>query len=876
MWNLFRKKGKVFGKYEYINFKEPALVAEEPKVVPVSDGENIWTSDGGTPNQTEQSSDGTGQASDVGDVGGGEISTEFEKKLVLPRKIVRGLLLALTFLVPLFFLPFTAPGDVLVFNKQILIFSLSLVGLVAWLAIVVQEGGLVSRKSGLEWGVLAVVAASLVSAILSFQVYWSFTSGLGFLTIFALALFFFLTLNFFEKKDIGKIINVFITSVSLAVLASLLNLFGLPVFKLVSQISYKDLLVDSRFNTVGSASELGMLAVFALVLLIGSCFRLDSSDSKFKGLKLVAGLILALFLIVLNLWSLFVVLAVGMFGVVLALGLAQKNNPSSVLSGGGGQKIKLKTSQLVVPLVILVLSGVFALSSRYFDFGLSGGLLKEKLPIETSLSQRGSLDIAVNAFKMKPAFGFGPGNYSLVYDQFKPDSINNTSFWSSRFSNSVSEFFDFLAEGGAVAVAALMILLFLIARAIWRHSSEVFPAFVTVLALFFLFPFNLPMLFGFWLLVSLTAVSAGAGRQETKIKMDDASFSSIAISLAFVLVLVSGLVGAYLLAQKYRGELYFAQAARMSGADRAEIDSMILLVGKAVSADKNNSSYLNSLANLLLRRVSLDIKDKEDKPEEVKKRIEDNTRTIIQTANQMTVVQKNNSASWFNAGLVYENLIGFVGGADEAALTAYREYLKKSPKDPNGYVRIGNIYLLRADNTGAALREAKSKGQEVKNEEEIKTAVTKDYKNAEDSYKKAIELKADLATALYNLGTVYEREAKLKEAVKQLELTKLLNQSNPGLAFELGLLYYRDNQKDKALAEMTRAVSLFKDYSNARWYLALMLEEKGELDSAIAQLQEILKLDANKDNPVVLEKIAALEKGKREFPPGKITSKKPL
>ena len=158
--------------------------------------------------------------------------------------------------------------------------------------------------------------------------------------------------------------------------------------------------------------------------------------------------------------------------------------------------------------------------------------------------------------------------------------------------------------------------------------------------------------------------------------------------------------------------------------------------------------------------------------------------------------------------------------------------------------------------------------QEKTREEQMKTLSI--------TLKKAIELKGDLATALYNLGTVYERESKIKEAVKQLELTKLLNQSNPGLAFELGLLYYRDNQKDKALPEMARAVNLFKDYSNARWYLALMLEERGEIDMAIVQLQEILKLDANKGNSVILEKMAALEKGKREFPPGKITSKKPL
>ena len=54
-----------------------------------------------------------------------------EKATPVLRKAVRTILLGLVFLVPLFFLPFTAPGDVLVFNKQVLIFGLSLAGLVA-------------------------------------------------------------------------------------------------------------------------------------------------------------------------------------------------------------------------------------------------------------------------------------------------------------------------------------------------------------------------------------------------------------------------------------------------------------------------------------------------------------------------------------------------------------------------------------------------------------------------------------------------------------------------------------------------------------------------------------------------------------------------
>ena len=242
----------------------------------------------------------------------------------------------------------------------------------------------------------------------------------------------------------------------------------------------------------------------------------------------------------------------------------------------------------------------------------------------------------------------------------------------------------------------------------------------------------------------------------------------------------------------------------------------------------------------------------------------------------MTANYKNDTASWTNAGFIYQNLVQLIGGADEAAIAAYREALKRSPYAPEIYVRIGAVYLDRAERNRAALIDARNRRVTVRNEKEVLDLVVGDYKNAEENFKKAVELKGDLAISLYNLGVVYERQGRVKEAVKQLELTRAGNLANPGLAFELGLLYYRDGQKQNAFNEMARAVGLFRDYSNARWYLALMLEEQGRIDLAIGQLKEILKLEVNKDNPAVLEKLASLEAGKREIPPAKVTSKQPI
>ena len=83
---------------------------------------------------------------------GGPVILAEDQMVKRLKKIVRYGLLILTALVPLFFLPLTAPGDVLEANKQLLIYGFALVGLILWLAIIIRQGGATIRRSGVEIG----------------------------------------------------------------------------------------------------------------------------------------------------------------------------------------------------------------------------------------------------------------------------------------------------------------------------------------------------------------------------------------------------------------------------------------------------------------------------------------------------------------------------------------------------------------------------------------------------------------------------------------------------------------------------------------------------------------------------------------------------
>jgi len=157
-------------------------------------------------------------------------------------------------------------------------------------------------------------------------------------------------------------------------------------------------------------------------------------------------------------------------------------------------------------------------------------------------------------------------------------------------------------------------------------------------------------------------------------------------------------------------------------------------------------------------------------------------------------------------------------------------------------------------------------------QQEIAPNLTK----AEENFKKAIDISDSFGLAIYNLGVVYDRMGKVREAIVQLEKIAPYNSNQPTIAFELGLLYYRDNQKDKAFNQLQRAVLLSPDFANARWYLGLLYEERQDIPNAIDQMQKILSTDANKDNQEVLTKLNELQNGKKSIPPKKVLDQKPL
>lgn len=781
------------------------------------------------------------------------------------RKIICLLIYAAAFLTPLWFLPWTA--DILEFNKQTLLIFIASAGFVLYLVDVVISGVIRYKPSVFYLPIFGIVAANLVSVIFSVNKTTSLF-GIGenrnaaFVTLISLVVLFLLAVNVIEDK--GKILKkIIVASISLALIFGVLQLFGASLFN-------NPVLAARSFNSIGSINSLGILAALFLALFVTAGF-FEKRNQKNKNelipdilykVLIYGGLVLAAFLILfINWWPVWMIVFISLL-VLVAF--------DTLGSGKLAKKSKIKL--FVMPMIIVGL-GIFLMLINF-----NWVSLRSKLPIEIAPSHKISWKIALNSLLTKP-LGYGVGNFSIVYDKFKPASIVNSVFYGVRFGDSASEAANMMADGGILVVLSFIAFLLFY----WREmiakmragfggkmeTGAIWTTSFSILAAFFLYPFNITMMLLLFLLLALLVLTSDYSQEKIINLEGNAQYSFIG-SVIFMVGLVSVLVAGYFTIKNYTANIFLAKALKDNDRNRA-IENFV----KSANNNPSDARTYRLLSQTILTKLSEDLKNgpqKSENQETYNGKIQNEIASAVNIALRATNIQPQDSQNWANRGLVYENILTLVGGSDQAAINMYNESLTRNPVDPNAYLRIGNIHLSMADNLQKALRN--SQGRSNVDLAAVRKQINENLIQAEESYKKAIAFYNNFGQALFNLAVVYDRQNKLPDAIKQFEKLRASNPKDPSIAFQTGLLYYRNNQKDKAFNAWQQAVLLFPNYSNARWYLSLVYEERGDLNSALRQVEEIEKF--NTDNELVRQRLAQLRSGRRTIPPEKVLNKKPL
>lgn len=759
--------------------------------------------------------------------------------------VIKGGLYLLAFVAPLFFLPFNS--SVLELNKQLLLVVFCLVLLIAWLGKMIAEGQMELKKSWLNIGLALFAIFSLISVILSKNLYLGLVGSGGvinesFFSLVALLIVFFVLVNNIKsRKEINNLAFVLICS------GLLVGAFG--AFQLAGNFLLPwDFAQSASFNSVGSVNS---LEIFLASLLVLAAVLFAESDAAlwrqiFYGVAAFLFLIMILSINFSNVWWALLAVAI----IIVSLGIINRGQIS---------QFRLILPMLVLAFAVLMLLPIRLNIFTWFD-----------VPSEVAPSWSASIDIDKQILKERPIFGAGPGEYSYAYGLYRDKVLNQTDFWNVRFNQGISKIISQpVTLGIAGSLVWILILVGFAAYGLfslirrrgrnWPLAMAVFSSWLTLAFLQFLYGTNLTLDFAFWLMLglsflSLKTLSAKGGEEsETEIEKIPAMsvsfdrtspFASI-LSFAFVVVLVLTISVLYLGGSYYYADILYQKGVNLANA-KSDLDGGTVKIKDAVMLNPYNDLYLRTLSQAALQKVTQEIA----KPQSAERdaNIQNLIATAINIGKRSTDLAPLNVDNWVQRAAIYRAVIGYVSGAEQWAFDAYNEASKLEPQNPAYYYELGSTYVLSSD----MLAQAAQKDKDA-------AAKQKEYlAKAEEVLKKSIDAKPDYAQALFELAMVYSRTGQTDEAIASMIKTKNLYPQDIGVAFQLGLLYYKKSDWNSAKAEFERAILIDQNYSNARYFLGLVYDQLGNKPAAIEQFEKVLASNPdNQDVKTILDNLRA-------------------
>jgi DNA-binding winged helix-turn-helix (wHTH) protein/TolB-like protein/Tfp pilus assembly protein PilF len=139
----------------------------------------------------------------------------------------------------------------------------------------------------------------------------------------------------------------------------------------------------------------------------------------------------------------------------------------------------------------------------------------------------------------------------------------------------------------------------------------------------------------------------------------------------------------------------------------------------------------------------------------------------------------------------------------------------------------------------------------------IQTAYEWKWKDAEDSFKKAVSLAPNSPNAHHRYAMLLLKLRRFDEAETQMLRAKQLDPTSPGINMNLGVVYYFSKRYSDAAKQFGQTLILDGSFSSPRWYLARCLWMSGSKTESIAEYVRATQSVANGEAAALLEKRSA-------------------
>jgi tetratricopeptide (TPR) repeat protein len=216
-------------------------------------------------------------------------------------------------------------------------------------------------------------------------------------------------------------------------------------------------------------------------------------------------------------------------------------------------------------------------------------------------------------------------------------------------------------------------------------------------------------------------------------------------------------------------------------------------------------------------------------------------------------------------------------------IECYRRQISQDPKYADAYTNLGEAYRRLGDTAtarefhqkaielnprlqeaklGLALVEQESGDPKVAIAEIQKVLAQKEsasayfyqgvtlqqqanLKEAEISFRKALELDPNYAEARVNLGLVLNQQGKLDPAINEFRQAIRINPKLAPAHFNLGVALQAQGEIKAAIASYKEAIRINPDYAEANYNLGIALKNQGKEKEAIASYKEAIRINPN-------------------------------
>ncbi|MFA5776133.1 MAG: O-antigen ligase family protein [Patescibacteria group bacterium] len=639
--------------------------------------------------------------------------------------LIFGLIVLVSFLTPVFFLPVTY--EYFEFNKLYFFIVVTTVMALLWCAKMVVEKKVYFAKSPVDFALLLVLVSFILSTLSSLDKTSSlfgsygrwFPSLLGFVALY----FYYYAIS--TNVDSARKIRVLLWSVSagtaIPALFSVINYFGLT-------IPFLNLFNQKGFLLSGSTTSLATSLLVGLVVSVSLMVNLKSSVKK--------GLTLAIFILD------FVALAI--FGniaflvvAVLLTGLAILKSPSENIN---------KSKMYLFPAI----GALVAFMALFFMVPQTKSVMQRDYPREILPSVKESWIVSSTTLRDFPIFGSGVSTFNLNYPRYKTLSQNYMPTWNVNFDKPHNEFFNIISSLGIFGLLAYIALVGTLIRLVMRSikvndaykglSVIISAGLVSSLAALFLGYTSFQLAFLTFTLMGLLTAESATNTNKSWAKLWTLSLESrtdtegasiiespvlakkevlqYVIALPIVALAGFGIYQSYL---QYAPEYYMRKA--ITSASKQDASKSYDYQVKAISINAQRSEYHRIYANTNLALAQA-LAQKQDLSDQEKTAAQN---LLAQALRNIKFASENlnplDSANWVARGQIYQFLIPIAKDADQFAIQSYNTAIQLDPTNPVLRVELGGIYFAKED-----------------------------YLSAGNLFKQAVNLKSDYANARYNLA----------------------------------------------------------------------------------------------------------------------------